>query len=333
MKMANMDDYFDVVIVGTGAAGLYCALNLPARYRILLLTKQKADESDSFLAQGGICMQHGEADYRSFFDDTMRAGHYENNPATVDLMIRSSNSIIRDLVRRGVRFARDDHGALRFTREGAHSRPRILFHEDITGHEITQTLLNEVLRCENIELREHTTLLDFFADASACGGVIAAGPDGEPRAIGAGAVVLACGGIGGLYKNSTNFPHITGDAIAMALRHGVACEHLDYIQIHPTTLYSHRKGRRCIKRRRTQIRARVYLHPPADGRRRHRRCGRTAPRRDGSVVQSRRRGAARRGRAALYRRIAAPRRGERSDPRTDGKGRHRPCVGGYAPHR
>jgi L-aspartate oxidase len=197
MKMANMDDYFDVVIVGTGAAGLYCALNLPARYRILLLTKQKADESDSFLAQGGICMQHGEADYRPFFDDTMRAGHYENNPATVDLMIRSSNSIIRDLVRRGVRFARDDHGALRFTREGAHSRPRILFHEDITGHEITQTLLNEVLRCENIELREHTTLLDFFADASACGGVIAVGPDGEPRAIGAGAVVLACGGIGG----------------------------------------------------------------------------------------------------------------------------------------
>ena len=196
MKMANMDDYFDVVIIGTGAAGLYCALNLPARYRILLLTKQKADESDSFLAQGGICMQHGEADYRPFFDDTMRAGHYENNPATVDLMIRSSNSIIRDLVRRGVRFARDDHGALRFTREGAHSRPRILFHEDITGHEITQTLLNEVLRFENIELREHTTLLDFFADASACGGVIAAGPDGEPRAIGAGAVVLACGGIG-----------------------------------------------------------------------------------------------------------------------------------------
>ena len=74
---------------------------------------------------------------------------------------------------------------------GQHHRPRILFHEDITGHEITQTLLNEVLRCENIELREHTTLLDFFADASACGGVIAAGPDGEPRAIGAGAVVLA----------------------------------------------------------------------------------------------------------------------------------------------
>lgn len=104
--MMRFDEYYDAVIVGTGAAGLYCALNFPKRYKVLLLTKQKADECDSFLAQGGICMQHGEADYRSFFEDTMRAGHYENDAATVDLMIRSSNSIIRDLVRRGVRFSR-----------------------------------------------------------------------------------------------------------------------------------------------------------------------------------------------------------------------------------
>ena len=171
--MMRFDEYYDVVIVGTGAAGLYCALNFPKRYKVLLLTKQKADECDSFLAQGGICMQHGEADYRSFFEDTMRAGHYENDAATVDLMIRSSNSIIRDLVRRGVRFARDENGALRFTREGAHSRARILFHEDITGREITQTLLAEVLRCENIELRENTVMLDFFADAAACGADVA----------------------------------------------------------------------------------------------------------------------------------------------------------------
>ena len=187
--MMRFDEYYDVVIVGTGAAGLYCALNFPKRYKVLLLTKQKADECDSFLAQGGICMQHGEADYRSFFEDTMRAGHYENDAATVDLMIRSSNSIIRDLVRRGVRFARDENGALRFTREGAHSRARILFHEDVTGREITQTLLAEALRCENIELRENTVMLDFFADAAACGGVVAMGPDGAGRAIGAGAVV------------------------------------------------------------------------------------------------------------------------------------------------
>ena len=84
----------------------------------------------------------GEDDYDNYFADTMKAGHYENDERAVDLMIRSSNSIIRDLVARGVRFARDGEGRLDFTREGAHSRPRILFHEDVTGREITQTLLD-----------------------------------------------------------------------------------------------------------------------------------------------------------------------------------------------
>lgn len=85
-----MDEFFDVVIVGTGAAGLYCALNLPERMTVLLLTKKKADESDSFLAQGGICMLRGEEDFSSYMEDTLRAGHYENDRKAVDLMIRSS---------------------------------------------------------------------------------------------------------------------------------------------------------------------------------------------------------------------------------------------------
>ena len=241
-----MDEFFDVVIVGTGAAGLYCALNLPERMTVLILTKQKADESDSFLAQGGICMLRGEEDYALYMEDTLRAGHYENDRGAVDLMIRSSNSVIRDLVRRGVRFARHGDGSLDCTREGAHSRPRILYHEDVTGREITQTLLEEVLRRDNLLLRENTAMLDFISDDAVCGGVVAAGPDGVPYTVGAGAVVLACGGIGGLYRNSTNFPHITGDALAMAMRHKVAVEHLDYIQIHPTTLYSKKPGRRFL---------------------------------------------------------------------------------------
>ena len=136
-----MKEHYDVIIVGTGAAGLYCALNLPEKMKILLITKQEADQSDSFLAQGGICMLRGEDDYENYFEDTMRAGHYENNKRAVDLMIRSSNDIIRDLLRYHVDFTRDGLGNLAFTREGAHSQPRILFHEDITGKEITQTLL------------------------------------------------------------------------------------------------------------------------------------------------------------------------------------------------
>lgn len=93
----------------------------------------RADQSDSFLAQGGICMLRGEEDYDNYFEDTMRAGHYENNKKAVDLMIRSSNSIIRDLIRHNVTFERDANGELAFTREGAHSQPRILFYEDVTG--------------------------------------------------------------------------------------------------------------------------------------------------------------------------------------------------------
>ena len=112
-----MKEHYDVIIVGTGAAGLYCALNLPEKMKILLITKQEADQSDSFLAQGGICMLRGEDDYENYFEDTMRAGHYENNKRAVDLMIRSSNDIIRDSLRYHVDFARDGLGNLAFTRE------------------------------------------------------------------------------------------------------------------------------------------------------------------------------------------------------------------------
>lgn len=163
-----MKEYYDVIIVGTGAAGLYCALNLPERKRILLITKQEADQSDSFLAQGGICMLRGEDDYQNYFEDTMRAGHYENNARAVDLMIRSSNSVIRDLVERKVDFTRDETGNLMFTREAAHSQPRILFHEDITGKQITQTLLNEVKTKENIEICEYMTMVDLIEKDNVC---------------------------------------------------------------------------------------------------------------------------------------------------------------------
>jgi L-aspartate oxidase len=241
-----MNQTCDVVIVGTGAAGLYCALNLPEQMKIYMITKQKADESDSFLAQGGMCVLRGEDDYDDYFEDTMRAGHYENNEKTVDIMIRSSNGVARDLLRYGVRFARDEEGRLDYTREGAHSQPRILFHKDVTGREITGTLLEQVRTRSNITIYEDTTMVDLLSADNVCGGVVVSGSSGELYAIEASYVVLACGGVGGLYKNSTNFPHITGDALAIALRNKVEVEHLDYVQIHPTTLYSQKPGRRFL---------------------------------------------------------------------------------------
>lgn len=211
-----------------------------------MLTKQGADLSDSFLAQGGICMLRGEDDYEDYFEDTMRAGHYENNKRAVNLMIRSSNDIIRDLLWRNVDFVRAEDGELAFTREGAHSRPRILFHEDITGKEITQTLLDQVKTKENIEICEYMTMVDIISKDNICGGVIAMDAKNNVYPIRSQFVVLACGGIGGLFQNSTNYPHIAGDGLGIAMKHQVKLEHLDYIQIHPTTLFSHKPGRRFL---------------------------------------------------------------------------------------
>ena len=241
-----MNTVYDVIIVGTGAAGLFCALNFPETKKVCIITKRRADESDSFLAQGGICMLRGEEDYEDYFEDTMRAGHYENNKKTVDLMIRSSNLVIRELIRIGVRFERDESGKLAFTKEGAHSQPRILFHEDITGKEITSTLLECAKKKSNIEIYEYTTMLDIICNDNACGGVVIADEAKNISILRSNNVVLACGGIGGIYKNSTNFAHITGDAIAIALKHGVEVENLNYVQIHPTTLFSRNKGRRFL---------------------------------------------------------------------------------------
>lgn len=232
----------DILIVGCGAAGLYCALNLPKDKKITIVTKNGATESDSFLAQGGICVLRDEADYTSFFEDTMKAGHYENNPESVELMIRSSQAVIADLVSFGVRF--EKHGEhFQYTREGAHSKPRILFHQDETGKEITSHLLEAAQSRENITLIENFTMVDLICRDSVCNGIIGHDAQGRYHQICADYTVLATGGIGGLFKHSTNYPHLTGDALALALKHDIALQHIDYIQIHPTTLYTRKRGR------------------------------------------------------------------------------------------
>ncbi|MDY3015473.1 MAG: L-aspartate oxidase [Evtepia sp.] len=235
----------EVVIVGTGVAGLYSALNLPRDKDILMITKSDAESSDSYLAQGGICVLRDEEDYDSYFEDTMKAGHYENRKESVDIMIRGSQDVIRDLVGYGVEFAKEN-GDFVFTREGAHSRPRILFHEDITGQEITSKLLARVRELPNVTILEHTTMVDIVEENGGCAGIVVETPQGERETILAAYTILATGGIGGLYAHSTNFPHLTGDALRVAKAHGIRLEHLDYVQIHPTTLYSKKPGRRFL---------------------------------------------------------------------------------------
>ena len=248
-----MDINTDVVIVGCGVAGLYSALKLPRDKRIVIITKSDAESSDSFLAQGGICVQRDDEDYDSYFEDTMKAGHYENRKESVDIMIRGSRAVIADLVEYGVRFEQEN-GEFLYTREGAHSRPRILFHEDITGKEITSTLLRQVRKLSNVTLYEYTSMTDIIEEEGVCKGVWVEDVQdmisdkqtqeqpGKQYKIYAKDTILATGGIGGNYQHSTNYPHLTGDAIEIAKAHGIRLEHLDYVQIHPTTLYSEKPG-------------------------------------------------------------------------------------------
>lgn len=229
----------DIVIVGSGCAGLYFALKAPRNQKIILISKADFESSDSYLAQGGICMLRNEEDYQSYFDDTLKAGHEENDRESVEIMIRSSQTVIKDLIGYGVVFARNDHGALAFTREGAHSHKRILYHEDITGKEITSKLFKQVQKLKNVTLMEYTTMLDIIESRDhVCKGVIIRKKDGSLDMIQADTTVLATGGIGGLYRHSTNYRQLTGDANAIALKHHIDVEHINYIQVHPTTFYS-----------------------------------------------------------------------------------------------
>ena len=232
----------DILIVGCGVAGLYCALNLPKEKNIIIVTKSEAPKSDSFLAQGGICVLRDAQDYDSFYEDTMKAGHYENNPDSVDIMINSSRKVIEDLVGYGVRFEKNGQEFI-YTREGAHSRPRILFHEDETGKEITSRLLENALKRENIKIIENYTMVDLVCRDGECLGIIGHDSDGAFSTVLADYTVLATGGIGGLFKHSTNYRHLTGDSLAIAIKYGIKLQHIDYIQIHPTTLYSQKSGR------------------------------------------------------------------------------------------
>ena len=245
--MIELEKYYDVIIVGAGVAGLNCALNLPQDKKVLLICKDTPDKSDSYLAQGGICRLVDEDDYDGYFEDTMRAGHYENDPATVECMIRNSQELIDDLVACGVRFARNPDGSLLYTREGGHSRPRICFHEDCTGREITTHLMQKVRARSNVYVVPYVTMVDIIADGNACCGIVAKdSKNGRLYRLYADYTVFASGGLGGVFENSTNFRILTGDALAICLNHGIAVDNINYIQIHPTTLYSKERGRRFL---------------------------------------------------------------------------------------
>ncbi|MDT9336869.1 L-aspartate oxidase [Clostridium perfringens] len=226
----------DVLIVGSGVAGLYASLNLRKDLEIIMVSKKSVNLCNSSLAQGGIAVARGKEDFQSFIEDTLKAGKYENNIDSVRVLVEESMDNINKLIDLGANFEKDENGVL-FTKEGAHEINRIVYHKDITGKHVEDILLENVKRRKNVKIIEDCEMVDIYHRDNRCIGALF-NKDGETLSIYAKVVILATGGIGGLFKKSTNERIITGDSIGVAIRNNIEIKDLSYIQIHPTAFFS-----------------------------------------------------------------------------------------------
>lgn len=231
-----MNKFFDVVIVGSGVSGLYTALNLRKDLNILVVCKDKITTTNTFLAQGGISTARNDEDIPSFIEDTLKAGQYKNDINAVKVLAEESVDNISRLIDMGLKLDRNDDGSLNYTREGAHSVNRIVHTKDNTGESVAKILIENVKKQSNISIYEYCYFVDLIEKDNVCSGVILI-KDHAQINVYAKTVVLACGGIGGLFRNSTNQRILKGDGIAAAVRHNVELKDINYIQIHPTAFY------------------------------------------------------------------------------------------------
>ena len=226
---------YDVLIVGTGVAGLYTALNLRDDIRILMITKDTFRDCNSYLAQGGISTSLGIFDEENYFNDTMKAGNYHNDTEAVKFLIKNSVENINNLVKMGVPFDRTEDN-LRYTREGGHSEFRIVHVKDETGKSVTETLLNIATNKKNITMIENTTLIDLISKDNTCyGGILR--DSNKTYTVNSKFTILATGGIGGIFNSTTNIESLTGDGLNISLKNNIEIKDMEYLQLHPTVLY------------------------------------------------------------------------------------------------
>ena len=235
----------DVVVVGSGIAGLTAALHARAAGRVLLVTKALLDAGSTRWAQGGIAAALAPDDSpAAHFADTMTAGAGLCDPAAVEVLVTEGPDRVRDLAALGAAFDRDPEGVLELTREGGHLHRRIVHAGgDATGAEVERALLAAVAAADDIEVIEHALVLDLLLDAQrqACGATLHVLGEGTRDGVGAvraRAVVLATGGMGQVYASTTNPDVSTGDGMAVAARAGAALADVEFVQFHPTALWS-----------------------------------------------------------------------------------------------
>lgn len=235
--------FTDVLIVGSGISGLYLTLNLRKDLNITIVSKESITDTNSFLAQGGISTALSNEDIPLFIEDTLKAGQYKNNKESVKVLAEESMKNILNLKSLGVPFDLKEDSSFEFTKEGAHSVNRIVHVKDTTGKSVQETLIHKVKALDNVTILEKTTLIDLIEKEETCiGGIFL--KDNSQLFIHSKVVILATGGIGGLFVNSTNQRTLTGDSISIALKHNIKLKDLEYIQIHPTALYEKNASRR-----------------------------------------------------------------------------------------
>lgn len=237
-----MNEY-DVLIAGSGVAGLYAALNFAPDVRVLVLSKKELTLCNSFLAQGGVAavVDKEHDDYRLHIADTLIAGGYKNDLRSLEILVNEGpEDVLRLIKEMGVDFDRDSEHHISMTLEGGHSRRRILHHKDSTGREITEKLLAAAQSKPNISFSANTQL----ASLTPCGGGFWAGllQDGTYRAVSCSYCILCTGGIGRVYPYTTNSAIATGDGITLAYELGARIKNLRYVQFHPTA-FAAEKGR------------------------------------------------------------------------------------------
>lgn len=228
--------YVDVLVVGSGVAGLYCALNLRQDLDVMVVSKDKIDCTNTSLAQGGISVARDLDDVPFFTEDTLKAGKYENDIQAVSVLTKESIENVDYLVSLGLDVDKDENGNWDYTKEGAHCVNRIIHTQDNTGENVEKTLVKNAFQRKNVRISEDTFLVDIIERNDKCIGAILL-KNKEQINVFAKFVVLACGGIGGLYKNSTSQRILRGDGLAVALRHEIELKDINYIQIHPTAFY------------------------------------------------------------------------------------------------
>jgi L-aspartate oxidase len=231
--------YFtDILVIGAGLAGLRAALEVPSSLRVLVITKDHVEQSNSNYAQGGIAGVLAPEDrFENHIEDTLTAGAGLCDRSIVELVVREAPGQINDLMQFGTNFDQEN-GSLALGREGGHSHRRIVHAlGDATGHEVMRAVIQRAREADNVSIWDSTFTVDLLTNEGRCVGAVVAKPSGEHCLIWAKQTILASGGAGMVYRETTNPPVATGDGVAAAYRAGAEIRDMEFMQFHPTILY------------------------------------------------------------------------------------------------